>query len=187
MAMRELNARLRVAGLSDDEAAQLPMRIDAEALNAIEISTWRTDAGDLDVLVDIPGRDGTHRRYEDLVTNAHALDSAGFAVRVAGLADIIASKEWANRPKDREALPELDDLPAVLSDGHSPWVARYSQPDDRARRARHRCVSMSTDGSVACGRRPSPSRLGDAEAELHTLGADFAHEPAASRRSFGTR
>lgn len=109
-AMRELNARLRVAGLSDAEAAQLPMQIDAVALNAIEISTWRTDAGDLDVLVDIPGRDGTRRRYEDLVANAHALDYAGIAVRLAGLADVIASKEWANRPKDREALPELYEL-----------------------------------------------------------------------------
>jgi hypothetical protein len=28
-------------------------------------------------------------------------------VRVAALDDIIASKEWANRPKDHEALTEL--------------------------------------------------------------------------------
>jgi len=28
-------------------------------------------------------------------------------VRVAALADIIASKEWADRPEDREALDEL--------------------------------------------------------------------------------
>jgi hypothetical protein len=49
--MQEINARLRVHGLWDAEAAQLPMKIDAVALNAIEISTWRTDAGDLDVLV----------------------------------------------------------------------------------------------------------------------------------------
>lgn len=55
-AMRELNARLRVEGLSDAEAAQLPMQIDAVALNAIEISTWRTDAGDLDVLSTSPIR-----------------------------------------------------------------------------------------------------------------------------------
>jgi len=109
-AMRELNARLRVEGLTDAEAAQLPMQIDAMALNAIEISTWRTDAGDLDVLVDIPGRDGLRRQYEDLVGNARALEYAGIAVRVAGLGDIIASKEWANRPKDREALPELYEL-----------------------------------------------------------------------------
>ena len=109
-AMRELNARLRVQGLSDAEAAQLPMKIDAVALNAIEISTWRTDAGDLDVLVDIPGRYGRRRQYDDLVANAHVLQYSGMVVRVAGLDDIIASKEWANRPKDREALPELREL-----------------------------------------------------------------------------
>jgi len=109
-AMRELHARLRVEGLSDAEAALLPVQIDAVTLNAIEISTWRTDAGDLDVLVDIPGRDGERRLYDDLAANSRALDYAGIAVRVAGLSDIIASKEWANRPKDQEALPELYDL-----------------------------------------------------------------------------
>jgi len=31
-------------------------------------------------------------------------------LRVASLDDIIASKEWSNRPKDREALPELRSL-----------------------------------------------------------------------------
>jgi hypothetical protein len=109
-AMRELNARLRVQGLSDVEAAQLPVQIDAMTLNAIEISTWRTDAGDLDVLVDIPGRDGVRRVYEDLASRSHVLDYAGISVHVAGLDDIIASKEWADRPKDRAALPELRQL-----------------------------------------------------------------------------
>ncbi len=31
-------------------------------------------------------------------------------VRLASLEDVIASKEWANRPKDHEALPELYQL-----------------------------------------------------------------------------
>ncbi|MDP9453679.1 MAG: hypothetical protein M3P97_09915 [Actinomycetota bacterium] len=53
-ALRELNARLRVAGLSDEEAAALPTQLDRDTLGRMEISTWRTDAGDLDVLVDIP-------------------------------------------------------------------------------------------------------------------------------------
>jgi hypothetical protein len=35
-------------------------------------------------------------------------------VVVADLHDIIASKEWANRPKDQEALPELRDLMAQM-------------------------------------------------------------------------
>lgn len=109
-AMRELNARLHVEGLSDAEAAMLPVRIDATSLKQMEISTWRTDAGDFDVLVDIPDRNGRHCGYEDLAGNARRLDYEGVSILVAGLGDIVASKEWANRPKDREALPELYEL-----------------------------------------------------------------------------
>lgn len=57
-ALRALNARLRVHGLSDEEAASLPTRLDADTLGRMEVSTWRTDAGDLDVLSDIPSGDG---------------------------------------------------------------------------------------------------------------------------------
>lgn len=105
-AMRELHARLRVEGLSDAEAAALPTRLDATSLGRMEISTWRTDAGDVDILVDIPDRQGRHRRYEELAESAQRLEYAGIGVRVAGIGDIVASKEWADRPKDHEALPE---------------------------------------------------------------------------------
>ncbi len=57
-AMRELNAPLHVEGLSDEEATALPVRIVGPTLARMEISTWRTDAGDLDVLADIPDRSG---------------------------------------------------------------------------------------------------------------------------------
>ncbi len=55
-------------------------------------------------------------RYEDLVLRASSVDFGGVPVRVAAFDDIIASKEWANRPKDRAALDELhrlaeDELP----------------------------------------------------------------------------
>lgn len=106
-AMRELNARLRVAGLSDIEAKQLPTQLDATTFRQLQISTWRTDAGDLDVLADIPNRQGVHLRYEDLIPRALRIDVRGQPVQVAALSDIIASKEWANRPKDHQALPEL--------------------------------------------------------------------------------
>lgn len=36
-----------------------------------------------------------------------ALQGDGFVIRAAALEDIIRAKERANRPKDREALPEL--------------------------------------------------------------------------------
>ncbi len=86
------------------------MRLDATSLGRMEISTWRTDAGDVDILVDIPDRQGRHRRYEELADAAQRLDYAGISIRVAGIGDIVASKEWADRPKDREALPELYQL-----------------------------------------------------------------------------
>ncbi len=54
--MRELNARLRVAGLSDDEERLLPTHVDGPVLKQMELSTWRTDAGDFDVLADLPDR-----------------------------------------------------------------------------------------------------------------------------------
>jgi hypothetical protein len=45
-------------------------------------------------------------------------------VVVADLHDIIASKEWANRPKDREALPELRDLVAQMEFDDAPRQSR---------------------------------------------------------------
>ena len=53
-ALRDLNARLRVEGLTDAEAALLPIRIDRETLGRMELSTWRNDAGDFDILADLP-------------------------------------------------------------------------------------------------------------------------------------
>ena len=67
------------------------------------------------MLVDIPSRDGNRVLYGDIVVRAVALvvnDQVN--VVVADLHDIIASKEWANRPKDQEALPELRDLMAQM-------------------------------------------------------------------------
>jgi hypothetical protein len=53
-AMRELNARLRVAGVTDEDASMLPIGVDADTLGRMELSTWRTDAGDFDILTDLP-------------------------------------------------------------------------------------------------------------------------------------
>jgi hypothetical protein len=111
-AMRELHARLRVGGMSDEEASALPTPLDADSLARLAISTWRTDAGDFDVLTDIPGRHGALRGYEELIARAALQAVGGIVVRVAALDDVIASKEAADRPKDREALPELRRLAA---------------------------------------------------------------------------
>ncbi len=106
-AMRELNARLRVAALTDAEAQQLPTRIDATSLQQMQLSTWRTDAGDFDVLADIPDHHGRRVRYEDLAPRSITISVGELSIQVADLDDVIASKEWANRPKDHDALPEL--------------------------------------------------------------------------------
>jgi len=111
-ALRELNARLRVGGLPDDEAAALPWRLDARP-SSNPNWTLRTDAGNLDVLADIADRQGRRRRYEDLIDDANTIQGPGLVLHVAGLAAIVASKKAADRPKDRDALPELHALAAA--------------------------------------------------------------------------
>lgn len=106
----ELHAHLRVGGLSDEEMAALPVRIDAETLARSEISTWRTDAGDMDILSDIPSVAGPLRTYQDLLPRSVRLQADGVALMVASLEDVISSKTKANRDKDRAALPELKAL-----------------------------------------------------------------------------
>lgn len=108
-ALKQLNARLRVSGLDDQESAALPVQIDA-ILKQFDFSNWRTDAGDLDIMTAMRDRSGAPRRYEDLAGDARVLDYAGVRIRVASLNAIVVSKEFANRPKDRDALPELRQL-----------------------------------------------------------------------------
>lgn len=84
-ALRELRAFLRVDGLTDDEARGLPTRIDAVMLGSMDISTWRTDAGDGDVLIGLPSRDGGRVTYDDL---------AGTAVDTASTAPDFGSLRW---------------------------------------------------------------------------------------------
>ena len=106
-ALRELNARLRVHGMSDEDATALPSMLCIETLRPMEISTWRTDAGDIDIMADLRSPDGERRRYEQLAARASRADVGGVVVSVAALSDIIDAKTFANRDKDRDALPEL--------------------------------------------------------------------------------
>jgi hypothetical protein len=106
-ALTQLGGRLRVAGLSDDEAKQLPVQIDATMLETAGVTTWMTDAGPLDVLAGLAASDGRLVPYEELVVRANDLWGHGFAVRVASLEDVVTAKEHAGEPRDLEALPEL--------------------------------------------------------------------------------
>jgi D-serine deaminase-like pyridoxal phosphate-dependent protein len=129
-AMRELNARLRVAGMTDEEATRLPVQLDGDMLVSAEISTWMTDAGGFDVLPGLVGADGRVVPYEELARRENLIEGEGFTIRAAALEDIITAKEQADRSKDREALPELHairDARAASSGGTS--SSRGSPPE----------------------------------------------------------
>jgi hypothetical protein len=98
-ALRALNARIRVEGIPGG----LPFEHTAKSLAAMAVLNLVTRAGDLDIAMH-PAGIQTFAEW-----NAHATDLVvlGVPVRVAGLDDIIRSKEAAGRDKDRLALPLL--------------------------------------------------------------------------------
>jgi hypothetical protein len=108
-ALIELGARLRVGGMTDEESKALGVVIDDVMLERAQQTTWRTDAGDLDVLTEVAHRDG-RVGFEELAARSVSLRLDEIDVRLISLDDLIASKEAANRAKDHEALPELRDL-----------------------------------------------------------------------------
>ena len=103
-ALRDLGARLRVAGMTDEEARQLPVSLDAATLRSFGSSTWMTDAGPLDVLQELPVK-GARRSYDDRAPRRVVAEIVGITFQIAALDDIVASKEYAGRLKDRDALP----------------------------------------------------------------------------------
>jgi predicted nucleotidyltransferase len=109
-ALRELHARLRVARMSDAEAKALPIQVDGVMLETTENSTWTTDAGPFDILAELKDLEGRSVPYEELLTRSMIVRGDGFSVHVASIDDIIAAKTFANRDKDREALPELFEI-----------------------------------------------------------------------------
>jgi hypothetical protein len=106
-ALREANARLRVP----DAAEPIKFPIDAASLRQFEVSTWRTDYGDIDVVVGSPtSRRGELAGYAELRARAQTRHAYGLTIWVADLADVIESKRALSRDPDLAALPELDRL-----------------------------------------------------------------------------
>ena len=102
-ALHELNARIRVDGVPDG----LAFDTSAEALRGMSMLNLRTAYGDCDLTFSPAGfRNG----YDDLIGGAAERRVGDVTVKVAALEDIIRSKASANRPKDQEALPELEAL-----------------------------------------------------------------------------
>ena len=109
-AMRELNARIRADGFSDEEAiAVASTMLHPDTFRHAELTTWQTDSGPLDVLHDIPATTERAKASSNSPFVARRATSQGSEC-VSRLDDIVGSKEWANRPKDHAALDEMHAL-----------------------------------------------------------------------------
>jgi len=101
-ALTELGARIRVEGIPDG----LPFSHDSTSLMGITTLNVVTKYGPLDLATQSAGVTS----FADWDAGARDLAIAGIPIRLAGLADIIRSKEAANRDKDRAQLPLLRSL-----------------------------------------------------------------------------
>ena len=98
-ALRELDARV----FADSEPAGYEFDCSARTLARGSIWNLITKAGRIDIAFAPSGTKG----YDDLSENAQDFKTFGVRVRVASLADIIRSKQAANRPRDRQDVAEL--------------------------------------------------------------------------------
>jgi hypothetical protein len=106
-ALRDLHATLRVAGVEED----VPFVLDGRTLAAGDSFTFKSDAGDLDVLGTPSGTGG----FKDLDADATSYDlGEGLVVRVVSLDDLIRMKEAAGRAKDEAHLHVLTALKEMI-------------------------------------------------------------------------
>lgn len=101
-ALRELGAKVRAAELDEP----LPFNHDAVSLAAVGIWNLVTSHGVLDISMVPSGTAG----FADLKRDAQAHSIFGILVPVASLADVIRSKQAANRNKDLRVLPTLREI-----------------------------------------------------------------------------
>lgn len=86
--------------------AGLPFRLDAATVRAGLNFTLTTRLGDLDLLGEIAGGGG----YEALLPHTIEIEVFGLRFRCLGLDKLIEVKRAAGRPKDLEAISELEML-----------------------------------------------------------------------------
>jgi hypothetical protein len=98
-ALDELHARIRTEAVPDG----VPFAHDAASLARADVWNLVTDHGDLDLTINPAGTGG----YDDLARDAIDRTFLGLTVSIASLADIIRSKQAADRPKDHRTLPTL--------------------------------------------------------------------------------
>jgi hypothetical protein len=109
-ARSEENLRRVVSALAPHEPylrgapAGLPFRLDVGTLRRGLNFTLTSKLGDVDLLGEIVGGGG----YEALLPHTIELELSGLRCRCLGLAKLIEVKRAAGRPKDFEALAELE-------------------------------------------------------------------------------
>ena len=84
----------------------LPFLFDERTLRAGLNFTFSTTAGDIDLLGAVDGIGP----YENAIVHAAWIEVSGKRVAVLSLKDLIAAKRAAGRPKDFEAIAELEIL-----------------------------------------------------------------------------
>ena len=103
-ALAPFNPHLRVAALSDEEAARLGWRWDVRSLRDGPNLTLATRAGSLDLLATVPGIGA----YDQVRAAAVVLPLFGQQVATLDLPALIVSKRAAGRLKDQLALPQIE-------------------------------------------------------------------------------
>ncbi|MCY7372525.1 MAG: hypothetical protein LH461_02315 [Spirochaetaceae bacterium] len=101
-ALDGLGAKVRAAGVEGG----LPLSHDADSLGDVGVWSLTTPFGDLDISFVPAGTTG----FPDLTRDAVPITVEGVDVRVASLADIVRSKEAADRPKDHLTLRTLREI-----------------------------------------------------------------------------
>ncbi len=99
-ALTDLGTRIRVP----DPPEGLPFAHNGDSLGAVLVWNLICSLGEFDLCFSPAGFDGG---YEELVGRSHVVTVGTVTVRIADLADVIASKEAAGRPKDLRVLPAL--------------------------------------------------------------------------------
>ena len=103
-ALMPLHPRLRVQGLTDEEAQVLPFQLDKQTLQQNNILTLQTDIVALDLMSSVPGV-GDYEKVQDAATKVPVY---GCEFLVLDLPGLIISKRAAGRPKDLLLIPQIE-------------------------------------------------------------------------------
>jgi hypothetical protein len=101
-ALDELNARVRVEGIEGG----LAFDHNSQSFEKMNLLNLVTTHGDFDIAFHPSGIPS----YSQWSENASRIEALGVPFQLGSLADVVQSKEAADRPKDRVALPVLREL-----------------------------------------------------------------------------